>query len=205
MKKSVFMLMIMMAVSGIRLSGQDFTAVREAFARSFSYEKESKYEEAADELMKIYSDDSYEINLRLGYLAYMQGNYTESMAFYGKSITLQPYAIEPRFGYILPASAAGNWSQVEEQYKKIIAVDPMNTQANYWLGIIYYNREDYGAAAKNFEKIVNLYPYDYDATIMFAWTNFKMSNLREAKALFQKALLIRPGDESAMEGIGLIQ
>jgi len=40
------------------------------------------------------------------------------MKYYQKAITLKPYAIEARFGYILPASAVSNWSKVEEQYKK---------------------------------------------------------------------------------------
>jgi hypothetical protein len=52
---------------------------------------------------------------------------------------------------------------------------------------------------------VNLYPFDYDGTIMFAWTNLKILKLREAKLLFQKALLIKPGDSSALEGLASIQ
>jgi len=187
------------------IHGQEFLSVSEAFTRSYSYEKESKYDDAANELIKIYSESSYEMNLRLGWLKYLAGSYIESMTYFQKAMNLKPYAIEPRFGYISPASAAGNWSKVEEQYKNILGIDPNNTLANYWLGVIYYNREDYENALKLFEKVVNLYPFDYDATIMYAWTNFKMQNMREAKILFQKALLIRPADESALEGLGLIQ
>ena len=198
------LIMILSGLTGI-IYAQNFNAVSEAFKRSYSYESEANYTDAAGELNKIYDEASYEINLRLGYLLYKSGSYLESMKYYQKAIDLQPYAIEPRFGYVYPASAAGNWAQVEEQYKKILTVDPMNTTANYWLGMIYYNREEYEPALKCFEKVANLYPFDYDATIMFAWTNFKMQNLREAKLLFQKALLISPGDTSALEGLGNIQ
>jgi hypothetical protein len=38
-----------------------------------------------------------------------------------------------------------------------------------------------------------------------AWTNFKLEKQREAKVLFQKALLIRPVDESANEGLELLK
>ena len=51
---------------------------------------------------------------------------------------------------------------------------------------------------------VNLYPFDYDSVIMLAWTNFQLNKFREAKVLFNKSLLIRPGDESALEGLGLM-
>jgi tetratricopeptide (TPR) repeat protein len=203
-KKNSLLVLCLALIAGITV-GQDYNAIGEAFIRSYSFENEGKYTEAAGELIKIYDGNSYEMNLRLGYLDYKSGSYIESMAYYQKAIDLQPFAIEPRFGYINPASEAGNWNQVEEQYIKILTVDPMNTQANYWLGMIYYNREQYDPALKYFEKVANLYPFDYDATIMFAWTNFKMQNLREAKILFQKALLIRPGDESALEGLKMIQ
>jgi hypothetical protein len=39
---------------------------------------------------------------------------------------------------------------------------------------------------------------------MFAWTHFKLGKLREAEVLFKKALLMRPGDESAREGLQLL-
>jgi len=197
--------LIVLANLSFRVYAQDFIPVREAFTRSYSFELEENYEDAVKEMKKVYNENSYEINLRLGWLTYSSGSYLESADYYQKAIDLKPYALEPRFGYIYPASATGNWSQVEEQYNRILAVDPMNTQANYWLGIIFYNREQYDVALKYFEKVVNLYPFDYDSTIMFAWTHLKMGNLREAKLLFQQALLINPGDESATEGLNHIQ
>lgn len=184
---------------------QDFTAIRMAFTRSYSAEDDGKYDEAINELTKVYNENSYEINLRLGWLSYQAGSYMESVEFYRKAIDLKPYAIEPRLGFAYPASALGNWSQVEEQYNIILSIDPMNTIANYWMGMICYNRQQFDVALKYFEKVVNLYPFDYDSTIMYAWTNFKMQNLREAKILFEQALLIKPGDSSALEGLGMIQ
>jgi tetratricopeptide (TPR) repeat protein len=204
MKKVVFFVstLVFLAVSA---AGQDFNAISDAFKKSYSCEVDSNYKEAAAELIKVYDANSYEINIRLGWLNYESGSYIESMEYYQKAIDLKPYAVEPRIGFVMPAAAAGNYNQVEEQYTKILSVDPMNVKANYWLGVIYYNREQYDIAIKYFEKVTNLYPFDYDCTIMFAWTNYKMGNLREAKVLFQKVLIIRPGDSSALEGMGLIQ
>ncbi|MCK7534433.1 MAG: tetratricopeptide repeat protein [Marinilabiliales bacterium] len=186
-------------------NSQAFDSKREAFTRSYSYEKEGNYDEAASALIEVYDEQSYEINLRLGRLYYNAGSFIESMDHYKKAIDLKPYALEARFGYVYPATAVGNLSQVEEQYRRILTVDPMNTAANYWSGMIYHNREQYEMALKHFRKVVNLYPFDYDSTIMYAWTHFKMGNLREAKVLFQQALLIGQCDESATEGLLLIQ
>jgi tetratricopeptide (TPR) repeat protein len=204
MKKIILLLISTVYLAGMSY-GQDFTSISEAFTRSYSFEKEGKYTEAAKELTQVYDKTSYEINVRLGWLAYEAGSYIESMKYYDLAIALKPFAIEPRFGYVSSASSTGNWNQVEEQYKKIISIDPMNTKANYYMGLICYNREEYEEAMKYFEIVANLFPFDYDSTIMYAWTNYKLHNLREAKILFQKALLITPDDSSALEGLSMIQ
>jgi tetratricopeptide (TPR) repeat protein len=202
--KKIFFLVITMVNLAISAIGQDYTAISAAFKQSYTYEDESKYTEAASEVKKVYDSGSYEINLRLGWLYYKAGSYIESMDYYQKAIELKPFAVEPRLGFVMPAAAAGNYTQVEDQYKKVLSVDPMNSKANYWIGVILYNREDYIEALKYFEKVSNLYPFDYDCMIMFAWTNLKLGNMREAKVLFQKVLIVRPGDSSATEGLAMI-
>lgn len=184
---------------------QDMSALEKAFSASYKLEDNGEYAGAVDNLKKMYTEDSYELNLRLGWLNYSMGNFTESSAYYERAIALSPYAIEARFGYVYPLSALGNWGIVKTQYEKILEIDPMNTLANYRLGMIYYGSEDYQSALKYFEKVVNLYPFDYDSTIMYAWTHFKLGKLREAEVLFKKALLMRPGDESANEGLQLLE
>ncbi|MBI4649276.1 MAG: tetratricopeptide repeat protein, partial [Bacteroidia bacterium] len=131
--------------------------------------------------------------------------FTESITYYQKAMQLMPYSVEVRLGMVYPASALGNWDQVLKLYHEILGIDPNNSVVNYRLGLIYYGREDYTTAFKYFEKVVNMYPFGYDALIMYAWTNFKLGKLREAKALFNKVLLLSPDDTSAKEGLGLIK
>jgi len=197
-------LLLVLCVTIVR--AQDNTAAQqEAFSSSYTLEKSGDYTKAAEALKKVYDEKSYETNLRLGWLTYMGGSFTEACAYYQKAIALMPYGIEARFGYINPAAALGNWDQVITQYNEILKTDPQNTTANYRLGYIYYGKADYNKAFTYFEKNVNLYPFDYDSLIMYAWTNFKLGKLREAKVLFNKALLNRPKDSSALEGLGLIK
>ena len=188
-----------------RAFSQDYKVLQEAFSSSYSLETAGKYPAAIEVIKKHYDESSYEINVRLGWLNYMAGLFPESMSYYTKAITLMPYSIEARLGYAYPASAAGNWDQVIGKYQEILKIDPSNYTANYKLGAIYYTRKDYTAAFKFFEKLVNMYPFDYDALHMFAWTNYQMGKLREAKVLFNKTLLNKPGDASALEGLSLIK
>jgi tetratricopeptide (TPR) repeat protein len=184
---------------------QDYAKLTAAFSDSYAKEKSGKYGDAATALKAYYDADSYEINLRLGWLTYLQGQFTESMGYYNKAIDLMPYAIEPRLGLVLPASSLGNWDMVIAQYSKILTIDPNNTVTLYRLGLISYDRKDYNQAYKYFEKVVNLYPFDYQSVVMLAWTNYKLGKTREAKILFNKALLYYPEDASAKEGLSLIK
>ena len=193
---------VLMAASAV--SGQSFVETKDAFQQSYIQEATGEVSAAINSLKGVYDEKSYEINLRLGWLSYQAGSFTESMAYYNKAIDLMPYAIEPRFGIVYPGAAMGNWTLVMKQYEKILEISPNNSIAMHRIGLIYYGKEDYESAKKYFEKVANLFPFDYDALTMLGWSYFKLNNFREAKVLFQKALLHTPGGTSAMEGLDLL-
>jgi tetratricopeptide (TPR) repeat protein len=186
-------------------SAQDKANPVKAFSESYTHEKSGDYAKAIESIKKVYLTDSYEMNLRLGWLYYEAKNYKESMVYYNRAMQLLPLSIEAKLGYAYPAYALGNKDAVIGKYKEILAVDPNNYYGNYRLGLIYYEKNDYANAHKHFDKIINLYPFDYDAIIMSAWTYYRLNKPREAKVLFNKALLNRPNDASALEGLGLIK
>jgi len=186
-------------------TSQNQNAIQQAFSKSYESEQARKYSQAINDLKPIYKADSYFVNIRMGWLYYMSKQFTESIKYYNVAIALKPYAIEARFGCVKPLSALESWNNVRAHYLQILKIDPQNTVANYWLGVIYYNRKDYGNAMKNFEKVVNLYPLDYDSIVMLAWTKLNVGKTAEAKVLFNQALVIRPGDSSASDGLKLIK
>lgn len=175
------------------------------FSKSYEYEKSSNYAAAIKEVKTVFDTNDYFCNIRLGWLYYLAKNYSESIKYYDKAIALKPYAIEARFGCVKPLSAIESWEKVKAHYLQILKIDPQNTTANYWLGVIYYNRKDYANANKLFEKVVNLYPLDYDSVIMLAWTKLNLGKPADAKILFNHALTIRPNDSSALSGLKLIK
>ncbi len=198
------LLIVAMLLSLTLVSGQTFKETKDAFQQSYIQEATGEVSAAINSLKEVYSEKSYEINLRLGWLTYQVGGFTEAIAYYNKAIDLMPYAIEPRFGIVYPGAAMGNWTMVMKQYEKILEISPNNSIAMHRLGLIFYGKEDYASAKKYFEKVANLYPFDYDALTMLGWSYFKLNNIREAKVLFQKALLHTPGGTSAMEGLDLL-
>ena len=187
------------------LQAQENPQLLDAFSQSYQMEQEGNFAGAVDALLTVYSTDSYEVNLRLGWMYYLEGSLKESMNYYNKAIELKPYAIEPRFGIAYPAYDMGNHALVISQYEQILETCPNNTLALYRLGAVYYYDQRYAEAEKQFEKVVNLFPFDYDSLLMLAWTKYQLKKYREALVLFNKALLYDPSSESAKEGIGLIE
>lgn len=199
------MLVTMFLWVALGTQAQDFDKLSKSFEASYAAENKGEYPLAIQSLLNVYRSDSYELNLRLGWLHYMSGRFTDAIPYYQKSIDLMPVSIEAKLGYVLPAAALGNWAQVEKQYRDILKIDPMNTTANYRLGLIHYGRQEYAQALRYFDKVINLYPFDYDTVIMVAWSHLKSGQLREAKVMFQRALLIRPNDADALQGLGMIR
>lgn len=175
--------------------------LRSAFKDSYVYESQSDYASAIKVLSDVYNKNNYEINLRLGWLTYLNKQYDESIKYYEIANKLMPLSIEAKFGLVYPYAATEKWGKVEEIYQSILNLDPNNSVANYRLGLIYYYKPDYDKAYKQFEKVVNSYPFDYYSVLMFAWTNFKLGKYTEAETLFNRVLLISPDDASALEGL----
>lgn len=198
--KRLFFLMII-GLFAISAKAQISSAMQKAFSASYTHEGKKQYSEAISDIMPFYNERNYETNLRIGWLYYLAKNYTSSQQYYGRAVAIKPSSIEAKFGLIQPLSLLGSWEKVLEQYNNIIKIDPQNTQANYWIGVILYNRKQYATAAKYFTRVINLYPFDYDSNHMLGWANLFMDKKAEAKNCFELALLIKPGDSSSTDGL----
>jgi tetratricopeptide (TPR) repeat protein len=202
--KKLSFIIIFASIATFAIS-QTQSVIQAAYTKSYESEQAGSYTSAINDLKPIYTASNYTANIRLGWLSYMAKQYTESIKFYNIAIALKPYAIEARFGCVKPLSAIESWEKVKDNYLKIMEIDPQNTVANYWLGVMYYNAKDYASGLKLFEKVVNLYPLDYDSTIMLAWCKLNLAKQTDARYLFNQALILRPNDSSAIAGLKLLK
>ena len=208
LKKAILASVIVFAVlfTGTRTgSGFSDDDLLNAFKLSYKYEAAGQYSDAITAIKSVYKQDSYEINLRLGWLYYSNKQYNEAMQYYQNAFKIMPYSIEARLGYANSAAALQDWVKTGEMYLDILNIDPNNSGVLYKLGLIYYYKPDYQKAFNCFEKVVNMYPFDYYSTLMLAWTNLQLGKGKEAEVLFNKVLLISPDDASALEGLGLLR
>lgn len=178
---------------------------RETFSKSYKEELNKNYPAAIALMLSAYDEAKYEVNLRLGWLYYMNKNYKESEKYYSRAVSLKKNSMEAKQGVILPLTAMERWDDVLQQYKDMLAIDPMNVTANYWAGVIYYNRKKNEEAAKHFEKVVQQHPFGYDGNHMLGWTYLNLGKPAEAKQYFTMALLISPEDPSSLSGFNKVK
>ncbi len=204
MKKTLFLLVVA-SLAFLRLSAQSTDQqTRSAFQKSYELEAAGLFGKAIESLTAL-KDEGYEVNLRLGWLNYLLKQYGESAACYRKAVKIKNSSIEGRLGLVQPLAALNAWDEVLKTYDEILGVDAQNSTALYRSGYIQYTRKDYAKASRYFEKLANLYPFDYDSVHMLAWAKLRLGLNTEAKALFNRALLIQPSDKSALEGLSLIK
>lgn len=198
-------LLFLAVLAPLALWGQVDTAQINAYARSYQHEQYQAYAKAIDALMPYYTTGDYVVNLRLGWLTYLNGDHARALNYYQQAIKLAPNAIEARMGYVYPAAALENWEDVIAQYEAVLQLNPQHTVANYRLASIYYARKAYQKAEAYAQKVVALYPFDHDAVLLLAWIHVSLGKLQEARAGFMRALLFSPTDTSALEGLKLVK
>lgn len=205
MNKIVSLLSITVIFICSSLYSQSKISIPDAFAKSYADETNKEYQLAINDLMEVYDVKLYEVNIRLGWLYYYMANYEESKKYYKIAIQIKPNSVEAKLGFVLPASALANWDAVLEQYLDILKIDEKNSTVNYFVGLIFYNRNDFTNAEKYFEKVYNLYPFNYDTVIILALTKQKLKKIAEAKEFYNKALIFYPADQTALEGLKALE
>lgn len=178
------------------------TITQIAFEESYKFESAGKFKDAINAFNKAYTSNSYEMNLRLGWLYYSMGDYTASEKYYKMAVDLAPKSIEAKLGYVLPLSGQDEWDMIINVYKDILNIQPLNYIANYRIGLIYYNRKDYATAKPFLDNALVSYPFDYDIVVLTAWNYLQLNAKDMATSLFKRALILSPGDPSALEGLG---
>lgn len=197
-KKSIvksFILILFLSLHAISFSQDKRQEVVTAFSKSYEFETLQKYQLAIESLEKVYSKSSYEINLRLGWLHYLNAEHTAAVKYYKIAISLETKSIEARFGLAYPLSYLGNWDEIVKIYGEVLKMDPKNYKANLRLGTIWYNRKKFSQALAYVKVINSIYPFDYDVNLLAGKIYISLGRIVDAKAALTKCLNYDPSSE----------
>jgi tetratricopeptide (TPR) repeat protein len=174
---------------------------RDAFYTSYHLEKAQSYDDAIkalDELRKRTPDD-YTLNLRLGWLYYLTGNYANSRKHYQSAIKASPNAIEPRLGYTLVLAVQEKYNDLETASREIIRIDASNYYANLRLGFSLRMQKKFTQADEVLQRMVDLYPTDTKFLIELALSKVGQQQAEPAKKLFRQILLLDSENQTAKD------
>jgi tetratricopeptide (TPR) repeat protein len=191
MKQIIIAMLIFISTVNNAQQGSDL-----AFSKSYSFEYDNQYTKAISSIVDLHSD-TYQINLRLGWLYYLSKDYTKSEQYYKKAITQEKTSIEARFGLVLPMSAVANWNAILSTYLEIIKLDPNNSIANYRIASIYNARKDYLNSNLYVVKVLKLYPFDFDSNLLYSKNLIALGKNADAKKHLNMALEYNPQSEEA--------
>ena len=177
------------------------------FETSFNHESSGNYAAALNSVLRILRIDhrNYTAMLRAGWLGYLKGDYKKSVEYYQKAVLLEPEAVEPKLGLMLPLMASKEWDAAGDVAQKILKFDSKNYLANSRLAYIFFSQGRFGKAEKEYRKIISWYPADIDMKIGLGWTYLRMGDKKNAAGIFRDVLTVRRNNTSAHDGMELIE
>jgi tetratricopeptide (TPR) repeat protein len=184
----VFLTLIIAVLAG---NAQGADAVLDAFAKSYAYEKTQNYEDAIKAIVAMTNQD-YLVNLRLGWLYYLSGNYANSRQHYQTAIAAAPKAIEPRLGYMLPLLAQTRYAEVEAAAKQVLTMDSANYYASLRLAVAQRLLGKLSQAEEVCTGMLELYPTDVSFLTELGLVHVGQKNVAAAERVFRQILTLDP-------------
>lgn len=188
------------------LTAQELPAdqIEAAYHRSYAYERDQDFSNAIRALAPVYEayPAAYTVNLRMGWLFYLNGNHANALAHYETAMAAAPFALEPRLGRLLPLLAQERWSEVESQAYQIVSVDHYSYYGNLRLSLALRMQGKTDAALQVATRMLTAYPTDVSYLIELAWIRDARGEGEEAARLFGEILVLDPENAQARAYLG---
>ena len=182
------------------------SSVTRLFTSSFGHEAKGNSKAALNDALQIVRADpqNYVANLRLAWLYYKQERYPEAIRFYQNASALEPMAMEPRLGMLLPLVATKRWVEAEREARWVLSRAPHNYQASSRLAYALFLQGRYGEAESIYSSVLENFPSDIDMMLGLGWTYVRQGRNADARDMFTRVLSIREDNLSAKSGMQLL-
>ena len=141
-------------------ANSEFESIKKHYFKSYDYEQMGKYTEAIKVLSPLYQkySNGYTLNLRFGWLFYLDKKYKDSITYYQKASLLNPYALNPKLGIIRIYLDTQYYVKAEKVAQELLKIDYYNHYANLYIIRALLAQKKYKAALKNIQKMLAIYP-----------------------------------------------
>jgi len=146
----------------------------------------------------------YVVQLRRGWLLYLAERYSEAAAAYQSAAALEPKAIEPRLGLMLPLMALRRFVEAEKVGQEVLILAPSEFTATSRLAYIHYVQGRFAQAVTWYRKALAAYPSNVEMRAGLGWSLLKQNKVKEARVELERVLSFAPDHASAKEGLAML-
>ena len=177
-------------------------SVQECYRLSYATEARGDFSGALhfmDEAAKQ-GETGYLLHLRRGWLLHLARRHADSAVAYSRAIEVEPRAVEPRLGAMLPLMAQRRWKEADRLGQDVLSIAPGDFTAQSRLAFIQYTQGNFAQAEAWYRGALAAYPGSVEMRVGLAWSLGKQQKFQEARAEFQRVLAVAPDHASAKEG-----
>lgn len=187
-------------------SGSRAQSVPELYRQSYQLEARGDATGALKAMEAVMTRaPDYVATLRKGWLLYLVGRHTDASTSYAKAIALEPKAVEPKLGAMLPAMALRRWKDAERLGTEVLAQSPGEFLAVSRLAFIHFEQARWDKAEAFYRQALALFPSNVEMQVGLAWTLLRQGKVDAARAGFERVLQVAPDSSSAQEGLAQAQ
>ena len=189
--------------TGVRMTDDD---IRDAYHKSYQYEKTQNYADAIKALTLLHQayPEGYTVNLRLGWLYYLSGNFANAKLHYQTVIKVAPSSVEAKLGFMLPMLAQARYKDVEAMAKQVMEIDHSNYLANLRLAIALRMQKKFDQAEEVAMRMLVLYPTDLGFLTQLGLIKIAQKDPESATQLFTDILILDPENVTAKQQLAVL-
>ncbi len=169
--------------------------IKKIYEKSYNYEKMGDYKDAIKVLIPLLKKfpTGYTLNLRIGYLYFLNKNYKNAIKYYQKASLVLPYSIEPKLGLMRVYLAMGNYEKAIEIGNTILKRDFYNFYGNFYLAKAMFYKKDFKDALLVVNKMLGLYPTSVLYLTLLGEIYWNIDK-NKAKNIFNNVLILDPNN-----------
>lgn len=159
MMKYFLLLVLCLSLSN---ASSEFKDIKSQYFKSYDYEQMQKYDEAIKVLSPLYQKypNRYTLNLRFGWLFYLNKHYMDAIKYYKKASLINPNSLEAKLGLARTYLETSSFKDAERECQQILKTDLYNYYANLFLIKALLAEKKYDTANAIIKKMLTIYPTD---------------------------------------------
>lgn len=176
-----------------------YEEIQEAYYTSYDLEGKQKYPKAIEALAPVVKayPNGYTINYRLGWLHYLKGNYKNALSHYQKALRQYPYSLDVSGSICLLYNALEDWPNLEATALKMLKVDYLQSQGNYWYIFALKKQKKYTTAEKAVRNMLVYYPTSTSFLYELGEVLYLTKKYQEAHSIFSDIIILDPYHQGA--------